>query len=135
MEIARSVVARKCLEDASPFVLRRVKGMIDATLRRRKGHAERVVYGRRHVRWRMAAQLCMAAPLRQIAHHLGGQGRPDLFAHELGRKLDQHTGLGHAANGALGQLGRYIVQGIAHARGKLPPHGAHPIRRFRHSRL
>jgi hypothetical protein len=31
MEIARTVVARKGLEDAGPFVLRRVKSMIDAT--------------------------------------------------------------------------------------------------------
>lgn len=55
MEIARTVVARKGLEDAGPFVLRRVTGMVDAMLRRREGLAERIVYGRRKVGWKVAA--------------------------------------------------------------------------------
>lgn len=54
MEIAREVVARKGLEDAGPFVVGRVKNMVDATMRRREGLVERVVYGRRHVGWRIA---------------------------------------------------------------------------------
>lgn len=61
MEIARMVIARKGLEDASPFVVRRVKSMIDATLRRREGLAERVVYGRRHVGWRLCGEASLAS--------------------------------------------------------------------------
>jgi hypothetical protein len=45
LEIARAVVARKGLDDAGPYVLRRVTGMVDAMLRRREGLAERIVYG------------------------------------------------------------------------------------------
>ncbi len=55
MEIARTMVARKGIEAASPYVVQRVKSMIDATLRRREGLIERVVFGRRHVAWRVAA--------------------------------------------------------------------------------
>lgn len=55
LEIARAVVERKGLDDAGPFVLRRVTGMVDALLRRREGLAERIVYGRRKVGWKIAA--------------------------------------------------------------------------------
>src|SRR3954451_15342492 len=48
IDIARAVIMRKGLE-ASPYALRRVKGMVDATLRRREGLMERVVYGVRKV--------------------------------------------------------------------------------------
>jgi hypothetical protein len=55
MSIARAVVVRKGLEDASPFVQGRVKGITDAAQRRRESLAERVGYGRRRVGWRVAA--------------------------------------------------------------------------------
>lgn len=55
LEIARAVVARKGLADAGPFALGRVTGMVDAMLRRREGLAERIVYGRRMVGWRIVA--------------------------------------------------------------------------------
>src|SRR3954454_6243486 len=54
IDIARAVIVRKGLE-ASPYTTRRVKGMVDATLRRREGLMERVVYGVRKVGWRVAA--------------------------------------------------------------------------------
>ena len=42
-EIARAVIAPKGLEDAGPFVLLRVTGMIDVMLQRREGLAARIV--------------------------------------------------------------------------------------------
>src|SRR4051794_27567556 len=54
IDIARAVIVRKGLEP-SPYASRRVKGMVDATLRRREGLMERVVYGLRKVGWRIVA--------------------------------------------------------------------------------
>jgi hypothetical protein len=54
LDIARTVMLRKGLEPSS-YTLRRIKGMVDAALRRREGLMERVVYGRRKVAWKVAA--------------------------------------------------------------------------------
>lgn len=49
LEIARTVVARKGLEDATPFVLRRVTGMVDAMLDHRGGRSPTVTHPRSHM--------------------------------------------------------------------------------------
>jgi hypothetical protein len=54
VDIARTVVARKGMEPSDLVALRRVKNMVDATLRRRDGGlVERMVYGPRSVAWRI----------------------------------------------------------------------------------
>ena len=56
IDIARAVLARKGMEPGDLVALRRVKNMVDATLRRREGGlVERVVYGPHSVGWRIGA--------------------------------------------------------------------------------
>ena len=56
VDIARAVLTRKGMEPGDVAALRRVKNMVDATLRRREGGlVERVVYGPRSVGWRISA--------------------------------------------------------------------------------
>ena len=52
-QIAQAVMAAKGLT-ASPYAVRRITGMVDATLRRRGDLMERIVYGPRRVGWRVA---------------------------------------------------------------------------------
>jgi hypothetical protein len=57
IDIARAVVARKGMELGDTVALRRVKNMVDATLRRREGGlVERVVYRPRSVGWKVATR-------------------------------------------------------------------------------
>jgi hypothetical protein len=54
LDIARAVLARKGMEPGDVVALRWVKGMVDATLRRRQGGmVERVVHGPRSVGWKV----------------------------------------------------------------------------------
>jgi hypothetical protein len=56
VDIARGVLARKGMEPGDIVALRRVKNMVDATLRRREGGlVERVVHGPRSAGWRVAS--------------------------------------------------------------------------------
>jgi hypothetical protein len=54
MDIARAVLAKKGMEPGDVVALRRVKNMVDATLRRREGGlVKRIVYGPRSVAWQV----------------------------------------------------------------------------------
>jgi hypothetical protein len=57
MDVARAVVARKGMEPGDAVALRRVKNMVDATLRQGEGGlVERVVYRPRSVGWKVATR-------------------------------------------------------------------------------